>query len=721
MAEIKTYSYCNASIGKTVDIQFSQGLGGSYTIVGHIVGGNCNSAQPQIIAVIPSPTGLAVSGYLEPINVAPYARYIEIGGTVNCGGFQFDDITVGNATNNLTADGSLIIEVVGQALFTTYQISGPSGTIVQAWTPSTTTPHIFTGLKPGVYTVTVKTTTYAPFGGSQECVIQDEVIVGQNAVICDLGIGSVLTEPAQGAANGSITILNLTGYQAAVEYRLDAGAWQDSPIFNGLAAGTYSVQARYKDYVACVAFKDVNVLDDDSCDLSISVLAVHEQSKFAEDGVIQITANGSQGPYLYSIDDGDNYQSDSIFTGLAPGVYPVRVQDAAGCEDVQVVTIYRYKKPFIYFPKINSHRIILQTSPTLPLKKRQNFENTLFREMKLSGTPKGEYYEKVETDDVNALQFQSSYLNNYIKVYDESDDSLLATYSPNRISQYMNLSETLAAMFVNLGGGKVQVFFENGLPYYAEIGMILDVTDNVTLNGSYEVEDITEGVGLAEGYQVLIITAASVPLVVSGTATFDYDAEAYDQFEVSIPWAAFGPGKYYITAEGNDPQFINYTAKSEPVECSDDWGSEFVLVEGYNNDNRFGIDYSTGIKHRYRVDATLSKPTFGSQRTVYKDSKARTVKLEDINSFHFEFSVFDSPPHLFERLDLMLSLDRIFLDDLECQCDEDFEPEYFDGDPLGNGKVKVVQVEYENENSHDSGEPDVDILGLDPNTVMGVL
>jgi hypothetical protein len=116
----------------------------------------------------------------------------------------------------------------------------------------------------------------------------------------------------------------------------------------------------------------------------------------------------------------------------------------------------------------------------------------------------------------------------------------------------------------------------------------------------------------------------------------------------------------------------------------------------------------------------LGSPEFGSSRTMQKDSKARTIKLEDVNSFHPTLFVYDSPPHLLERIDLALSMDKIFIDDLEHQCEDDLEAEYFAGDPLGNGKVKLVQVEYENENSSDTGEPDIDVLGNDLTSLMGV-
>lgn len=714
---IVNYSYCNASLGKIVNIQFDQGLGASNSIVGHSLTGNCSSPQPTIIAWIPSPIsgGLPI-GYLVPLNVAPYAQYVPTNAS-ECSAFQFDGITVGKATNNLTSDGSLIINVVGKNLYTTYEISGPSGTITQADT-SVPNANVFTGLKPGLYTVTVSTRGFSMFGTATPCVIQQQVTVGQNNVICDLTLGSIVTEASAGASNGKIKVLNLTGFQAPVEYRLDSGAWQDSAEFTGLDAGTYNVQVRYRDYTSCSDSREVIVSDNDSCDISIEVFAVHEQSKYAKDGIIQVLANGSNPPYQYSIDNGDTYQDSNTFYNLEPGVYPVRVLDSVGCEDAKEVTIYKYKKPHIVFPRVNSHRFVVQTGPTVKVNRKQNFDNTLFADMHFPGVMKGCYSEKVLRADNNAIQFQSSFALNTIRLYNE-DDVLKATYAPTKKTNYMNYTETLPAFFANYGGGKVQVYFQNGLPYYVEEGMDITISENVTLNGTYQVEEIIPGVGIAAGFMVALITAPSISSG-SGSVIFEFDLEPYEIYELSIPWGAFNAGKYYMTAEGYDDQFPGYTAKSEPVESAEDW-LEHILLEYKNFENNFGIDYTTGIVHRMRVPGELRWPTFGGERTVYKDSRLRTIKLMEETTRHPELNVFDVPPYLLERIKLASSMDWFTADDVEYQTEDDMEVRYNEHEAVHGAMIKLIEVDFNQENTDDQGpSADVDILG-DNDSVMGVL
>ncbi|MCB0575029.1 MAG: hypothetical protein KDC61_10755 [Saprospiraceae bacterium] len=53
----------------------------------------------------------------------------------------------------------------------------------------------------------------------------------------------------------------------------------------------------------------------------------------SSNGQIAVTGvTGGTGPYMYSKDNGANYQSGATFTGLAAGMYDVVVKDANGCE-----------------------------------------------------------------------------------------------------------------------------------------------------------------------------------------------------------------------------------------------------------------------------------------------------------------------------------------------------------------------------------------------------
>src|SRR5690606_31520719 len=109
-----------------------------------------------------------------------------------------------------------------------------------------------------------------------------------------------------GASDGTIQVNTLVNPPLfTVEYRLDAGAWQDSPLFTGLAAGTYNLQVRYKDYTSCGDNADVEIASV-NCDLFIGqVVITNEQSRYGDNGQLTILATSSAGSIEYSIDDGD--------------------------------------------------------------------------------------------------------------------------------------------------------------------------------------------------------------------------------------------------------------------------------------------------------------------------------------------------------------------------------------------------------------------------------
>lgn len=132
---------------------------------------------------------------------------------------------------------------------------------------------------------------------------------------------NVVTDPPStcSAQDGSITASSLPGSS----FSLNSGSYQSSGTFNGLAAGSYTLTVRYPS----------------GCDTTLIVSLPTSTITYAEGsatpsscsqntGTISITkAAGGTRPYIYAI--GSNNQTDSTFTGLAPGTYTVTISDAS--------------------------------------------------------------------------------------------------------------------------------------------------------------------------------------------------------------------------------------------------------------------------------------------------------------------------------------------------------------------------------------------------------
>ncbi len=131
-----------------------------------------------------------------------------------------------------------------------------------------------------------------------------------------------------GTSTGRITV---TGPLAAnIEYSINGGAsWQASPVFNNVAAGTYTVEARL---VASLCGGSTTATVTEPAILTSTAVPSSFATCPNNDGSITITAAGGTAAYQYSIDGGINYQAGNVFSNLPAGNYNnIRVRDANGC------------------------------------------------------------------------------------------------------------------------------------------------------------------------------------------------------------------------------------------------------------------------------------------------------------------------------------------------------------------------------------------------------
>ena len=82
----------------------------------------------------------------------------------------------------------------------------------------------------------------------------------------------------------------------------------------------------------------------DTCTLLIntgSTVVTNESAPAANDGTITVATTAGTGPFEYSKDNGSSWQSSNLFTGLAPGVYTVKVREIATptCESTQTFAV----------------------------------------------------------------------------------------------------------------------------------------------------------------------------------------------------------------------------------------------------------------------------------------------------------------------------------------------------------------------------------------------
>ncbi|GEM_PF-2311370 len=212
------------------------------------------------------------------------------------------------------ANGSIAIATSGGSGEIEYSIDGGS-----TWQLDS----VFTGLGPGDYSAIVRdtnqcTTTYP---NNPITLTQPEELVIDSVNVTNV-TGSA------GNSNGSIAVAT-TGGTGQLQYSIDNGStWQADSIFTGLSAGDYPVAV--KDENGCkVYFANNPVKIAEPGELIISsVDLTHVSGCFGDaNGEIAITASGGTGSLQYTINGGDTWQNDNVFTGLPAGEYSIQVKD----------------------------------------------------------------------------------------------------------------------------------------------------------------------------------------------------------------------------------------------------------------------------------------------------------------------------------------------------------------------------------------------------------
>lgn len=200
----------------------------------------------------------------------------------------------------------------------------------------------FTNLAAGFYNIVIKNTN--------DC----SLAYGANPVEIveplEISFTTINVDPScSNTSNGSITI-NTTNGVGVLNYSLNGGGTQTGNTFSGLSAGTYNILV--SDAGSCSDTASVTLTD--SYTLTLNLDSVINTSCFGQaDGSLHIGTSGGQSPFTFSV-DGVNYQPDSVFTGLASGLYTVYTADNNGCVASSSATISESPQLLIVLDSVNN-------------------------------------------------------------------------------------------------------------------------------------------------------------------------------------------------------------------------------------------------------------------------------------------------------------------------------------------------------------------------------
>ncbi|PWA11586.1 T9SS type B sorting domain-containing protein [Flavobacterium laiguense] len=107
------------------------------------------------------------------------------------------------------------------------------------------------------------------------------------------------------------------------------GTFVSSPVFAGLAPGTYAVAVEYT-IAGQVCYSNLQTVIINPVSPIVGSASLTQPYTCGQNGEITATASGGVGLLTYSI-DGVTFQASQVFGGLTNGTYSITIKDANGC------------------------------------------------------------------------------------------------------------------------------------------------------------------------------------------------------------------------------------------------------------------------------------------------------------------------------------------------------------------------------------------------------
>jgi gliding motility-associated-like protein len=327
-----TFSYAWSN-GQTT--QTATGLAaGSYSVavndaVGCVASGSVTVTQPTQLLASETHTVITCNGGSSIVTISASGGTAPYTGTGTfsrpAGTFTFIVTDNNGCTDSVTTTITQPAVLTGTATFTpvtaiggsdgtaTVTASGGTSPYTYLWDPGGQTTQTATGLATGTYIVTVT--------DSQGCTATASTTVSSPG--CNMSLSFTKTDVSCFGGSNGTAIVTATGASGTFSYAWSNG--QTTQTATGLAAGSYSVTVT--DGIGCAASGSVTITQP--AVLTASSVNINASCDGGNDGTMNLTANGGNGGYQYSL-DGMQFQTSNVFK-TAPGDHIVTVKDNLAC------------------------------------------------------------------------------------------------------------------------------------------------------------------------------------------------------------------------------------------------------------------------------------------------------------------------------------------------------------------------------------------------------
>ena len=207
--------------------------------------------------------------------------------------------------------------------------SGGTGGYLYQWSNGQITSTTTNTLPAATYQVTVT--------DGNGCDTSALVIVASTP---GFAVNFTTVEPCLGDSSGSATV-SATG-TAPYSYQWfdsanDTIPGETSSILDSMPIGTYEVVVT--DATNCLITGSIDIVEPVNSIVLDSIITTASSCFNSNDAQIEMFASGGQQPYLFSIDNGLNFDSNPVFTDLASQDYYIRAMDSNLCFDDTIITL----------------------------------------------------------------------------------------------------------------------------------------------------------------------------------------------------------------------------------------------------------------------------------------------------------------------------------------------------------------------------------------------
>ncbi|MEI6678011.1 MAG: cadherin-like domain-containing protein, partial [Mariniphaga sp.] len=184
------------------------------------------------------------------------------------------------------------------------------------------TSATFSGLTPGIYTLTVRR------AADNTCITAaaSTVTISAQPETPTAPVASATLQPTCSVATGTITVSSGT---TGLSFSIDGSTYTNTTgIFTSVAAGDYYVTAKNSD--GCISAQSGKItVDAQPAQASAPVTSVTQPTCSVATGTITVTVQNAG--ETYSFDNGVNFQSSNIKSGLIAGTYQVIIKSTGSC------------------------------------------------------------------------------------------------------------------------------------------------------------------------------------------------------------------------------------------------------------------------------------------------------------------------------------------------------------------------------------------------------